>query len=151
MGGYDYWLFNRISTQQQQLIWLQQQVQATEKEHSQQRRLLTQKASLTEQINTLRAWLYQRQLPISVLDELAKAMPEHVMLQSLSLDREQVKLSGRCSSTVALTDLVKKLTKQSWLQAPTITTLESAGDNEYKTFSITARLNINNPSAVDTD
>jgi type IV pilus assembly protein PilN len=91
-----------------------------------------------------------RNLPVHLLDELVKQVPEGVYLQSLRQDNLRVTLTGLAQSNERVSELLRNIGNNSpWVNAPELVEIRAivARDNR-RLFQFTVNLSINRPRAA---
>ena len=89
-----------------------------------------------------------RNLPVHLLDELVKQVPEGVYLQSLKQDNLRVALVGLAQSNERVSELLRNLGNNSvWLGVPELVEIKSltVGRDGKRLFQFTVNVGINRP------
>jgi len=89
-----------------------------------------------------------RNLPVHLLDELVRRVPEGVYLQSLVQDDLKVTLTGLAQSNDRVSELLRNLnTNNEWVGAPELVEIKAVtiGREAKRLFQFTMRLTINRP------
>ena len=89
-----------------------------------------------------------RNLPVHLLDELVRRVPEGVYLQSLVQDNLKVTLAGLAQSNDRVSELLRNLnTNNQWVGAPELVEIKAitTGRDAKRLFQFTMRLTINRP------
>lgn len=89
-----------------------------------------------------------RNLPVHLLDELVKQVPEGVYLQSLKQDNLRVSLVGLAQSNERVSELLRNLGNNSvWLGAPELVEIKSVtvGRDAKRLFQFTVNVTLNRP------
>ncbi len=112
-------------------------------------------ASLRQDLDSLRARQQavedlqaDRNLPVHLLDELVKQVPEGVYLQSLKQDNLKVQLIGLAQSNERVSELLRNLIGASvWVSAPELVEIKVApiGRDNKRLFQFTMNVTINRP------
>lgn len=115
-----YWSFQeRIDTQRERNQFLQSQVQALDvqiKEIATIEQEITALAARQKAVEDLQA---DRNLPVHLLNELVKALPDGVYITSLKQDNQAVTLQGVAQSNERISELLRNLAENTpWLSKP---------------------------------
>jgi type IV pilus assembly protein PilN len=89
-----------------------------------------------------------RNLPVHLLDELVRRVPEGIYLQSLVQDNLKVTLTGLAQSNDRVSELLRNLnTNNEWVGAPELVEIKATtvGRDAKRLFQFTMRLTINRP------
>jgi type IV pilus assembly protein PilN len=89
-----------------------------------------------------------RNLPVHLLDELVRRVPEGVYLQSLVQDNLKVTLTGLAQSNDRVSELLRNLnTNNQWVGSPELVEIKAItlGREGKRLFQFTMRLTINRP------
>lgn len=89
-----------------------------------------------------------RNLPVHLLDELVRRVPEGVYLQSLVQDNLKVTLTGLAQSNDRVSELLRNLnTNNQWVGSPELVEIKAitVGRDAKRLFQFTLRLTINRP------
>ena len=89
-----------------------------------------------------------RNLPVHMLDELVKQVPEGVYLQSLRQDNLKVALTGFAQSNERVSELLRHLSNNSaWVGSPELVEIKAVtvGRDNKRLFQFTVNMTINRP------
>ena len=89
-----------------------------------------------------------RNLPVHLLDELVKQVPEGIYLQSLKQDGLRVALTGLAQSNERVSELLRNLSSNSqWVNAPELVEIKAVtvGRDNKRLFQFTVNVTINRP------
>ncbi len=89
-----------------------------------------------------------RNLPVHMLDELVKQVPEGVYLQSLRQDNLKVTLTGFAQSNERVSELLRHLSNNSvWVGSPELVEIKAVtvGRDSKRLFQFTINVTINRP------
>ena len=89
-----------------------------------------------------------RNLPVHLLDELVKQVPEGVYLQSLKQDNLKVGLTGFAQSNERVSELLRHLGNNStWIGSPELVEIKAVpvGRDNKRLFQFTVNVTINRP------
>ena len=89
-----------------------------------------------------------RNLPVHMLDELVKQVPEGVYLQSLRQDNLKVALTGFAQSNERVSELLRHLSNNSvWVGSPELIEIKAVtvGRDNKRLFQFTINVTINRP------
>ena len=95
-----------------------------------------------------------RNLPVHLLDELVKQVPEGVYLQSLRQDNLKVALVGLAQSNERVSELLRNISNNStWLGTPELVEIKSItlGRDGKRLFQFTVNVTINRPRDAKSD
>ena len=87
-----------------------------------------------------------RNLPVHLLDELVRQVPEGVYLQSLRQDNLRVALTGVAQSNERVSEFLRNVSSSSaWVTAPELIEIKAIVLNTRRLFQFTVNVNINRP------
>ncbi len=89
-----------------------------------------------------------RNLPVHLLDELVRQVPEGIYLQSLKQDGLRVALTGLAQSNERVSELLRNLSGNSqWVSAPELVEIKAVtqGRDNKRLFQFTVNVTINRP------
>ena len=88
-----------------------------------------------------------RNLPVHLLDELVRQVPEGVYLQSLKQDNLRVALTGLAQSNERVSELLRNVSGSSaWVTAPELVEIKAVTSRDNKRlFQFTVNVTINRP------
>jgi type IV pilus assembly protein PilN len=146
------WYQGQISTQQSRNSFLQAEITKLETE-------IKDIASLQREIASLRARQIavedlqaDRNLPVHMLDELVKQLPEGIYLRSVKQENQSVLLQGVAQSQERVSELLRNLANNSaWLTKPDLVeivaaTLPVTGREQRRVANFTIRATLTRPT-----
>jgi type IV pilus assembly protein PilN len=88
-----------------------------------------------------------RNLPVHLLDELVKQVPEGVYLQTIKQDNLRVSLTGLAQSNERVSELLRNVSNNSaWISAPELVEIRAVTQRDNKRlFLFTVNVTINRP------
>ena len=89
-----------------------------------------------------------RNLPVHMLDELVKQVPEGVYLQSLRQDNLKVSMTGFAQSNERVSEMLRHLSNNSvWIGSPELVEIKAVtvGRDNKRLFQFTSNVTINRP------
>jgi type IV pilus assembly protein PilN len=89
-----------------------------------------------------------RNLPVHLLDELVKQVPEGVYLQSIKQDNLRVSLTGLAQSNERVSELLRNVSNNNsmWVSAPELVEIRAVTQRDNKRlFQFTVNVTINRP------
>jgi type IV pilus assembly protein PilN len=90
-----------------------------------------------------------RNLPVHLLDELVKQVPEGVYLQSIRQDALKVALVGVAQSNERVSELLRNLSNNSpWVNAPELVEISAVTIRDKRLFQFTINVTINRPKSA---
>ena len=112
-------------------------------------------ASLRQELEGLRARQQavenlqgDRNLPVHLLDELVKQVPEGIYLTSIKQDNLRVQIVGLAQSNERVSELLRNVgSRSTWLSAPELVEIKLAppGRDNKRLFQFTVNVTINRP------
>lgn len=139
---------DRVKTAQREVKELEDVVKKVEEFKKKQEELATKIEVITN--------LTQSQSgPVHVMDEISKALPELLWLTSMSMTRNEVKLSGQAFNTNAVALFIENLDSVEWFDEPEGTNVNA--QNEIFSFDLSfgystqKRRELENPSPAEGD
>jgi type IV pilus assembly protein PilN len=151
-GGVFTWYQGQISTQLGRNSFLQAEITKLEAE-------IKDIASLQQEIASLRARQIavedlqaDRNLPVHMLDELVKQLPEGIYLRSVKQENQSVLLQGVAQSQERVSELLRNLANNSaWLTKPDLVEIVAAtvpvsGREQRRVANFTIRATLTRPA-----
>lgn len=120
VGGLIYMGFQaRIETQQERNQFLQGQIQALDNQIKEIANIEQEIAALTARQKAVEDLQADRNLPVHLLNELVRQLPDGVYLTSLRQDNQAVTLQGVAQSNERISELLRNLADNTpWLSKP---------------------------------
>ena len=113
------WFQNQIGTQQQRNSYLQGQIQILDNQIKEIATIEQEIAALTARQNAVEDLQADRNLPVHLLNELVKQIPNGVYITSLRQDNQAVTLQGVAQSNERISELLRNLASNTpWLSKP---------------------------------
>lgn len=151
-GGVFTWYQGQISTQQGRNSFLQAEITKLETE-------IKDIASLQQEIASLRARQIavedlqaDRNLPVHMLDELVKQLPDGIFLRTVKQENQNVLLQGVAQSQERVSELLRNLANNSaWLTKPDLVEIVAAtvpvsGREQRRVANFTIRATLTRPT-----
>lgn len=146
------WYQTQISSQQSKNIYLQSEITKLEGD-------IKEIATLQSEISALRARQTavedlqgDRNLPVHLLNELVRQLPDGVYLTSMKQDNQTVTLQGMAQSNERVSELLRNLGNNSpWLVKPELVEITSANVNltprdQRRVANFTMKIGVKRPS-----
>ncbi|WP_326536258.1 PilN domain-containing protein [Pseudorhodoferax sp.] len=113
------WFQARIENQQQRNQFLQTQIQALDVQIKEIATIEQEIAALTARQRAVEDLQADRNLPVHLLNELVKQLPDGVYITSLRQDNQAVTLQGVAQSNERISELLRNLAENTpWLSKP---------------------------------
>jgi type IV pilus assembly protein PilN len=151
-GGAYAWYQTQISSQQSKNVYLQSEIAKLESE-------IKEIATLQSEITALRARQAavedlqgDRNLPVHLLNELVRQLPDGVYLTSMKQDNQTVTLQGMAQSNERVSELLRNLGNNSpWLIKPELVEITSANVNltprdQRRVANFTMKIGVKRPT-----
>ena len=121
------WFQNQISTQQGRNAFLGTEIAKLDAQIKDIAGLQTQLAALKARQLAVEDLQADRNLPVHLLDEMVKQLPEGVYLSSLKQDNQTILLTGVAQSQERVSELLRNLNNNSkWLTKPELVEIVAA-------------------------
>lgn len=121
------WFQARIETQQQRNQFLQTQIQALDVQIKEIASIEQEIAALTARQKAVEDLQADRNLPVHLLNELVKQLPDGVYITSLRQDNQAVTLQGVAQSNERISELLRNLAENTpWLSKPDLAEIVAA-------------------------
>lgn len=121
------WFQNQISTQQSRNAFLGSEIAKLDAQIKDIAGLQTQLAALKARQLAVEDLQADRNLPVHLLDEMVKQLPEGVYLSSLKQDNQSIMLTGVAQSQERVSELLRNLNNNSpWLTRPELVEIVAA-------------------------
>lgn len=118
-GAIYLWFQARIETQQERNQFLQSQIQALDVQIKEIATIEQEIAALTARQKAVEDLQADRNLPVHLLNELVKQLPDGVYITSLKQDDQAVTLQGVAQSNERISELLRNLAENTpWLSKP---------------------------------
>ena len=151
-GGAYVWYQTQISSQQAKNVYLQAEITKLEGE-------IKEIATLQSEITALRARQTavedlqgDRNLPVHLLNELVRQLPDGVYLTNMKQDNQTVTLQGMAQSNERVSELLRNLGNNSpWLVKPELVEITSANVNltprdQRRVANFTMKIGVKRPT-----
>ena len=116
------WFQNQISAQQDRNTFLQGQIQQLDNQIKEIATIEQEIAALAARQKAVEDLQADRNLPVHLLNELTKQLPDGVYLTSLRQDNQAVTLQGVAQSNERISELLRNLAENTpWLSKPDLT------------------------------
>lgn len=151
-GAVFVWYQGQISNQQERNTFLQSEIKRLEDEIKDIATLQAQIASLRARQTAVEDLQGNRNLPVHLLDELVKQMPDGIYLTSMKQENQSVLLTGVAQSQERVSELLRNLSNQSvWLSRPQLVEIVAANANlsnrdQKRVSNFTMRVMLSRPS-----
>lgn len=151
-GGVFTWYQGQISTQRERNSFLQAEIVKLETEIKDIASLQREIASLRARQTAVEDLQADRNLPVHMLDELVKQMPEGLYLRSVKQENHNVLLQGVAQSQERVSELLRNLAHNSaWLTKPDLVeivaaTLPVSGREQRRVANFTIRATLVRPT-----
>lgn len=150
------WFQNHISTQQTRNAFLTSEIAKLDVQIKDIAGLQTQLAALKARQLAVEDLQADRNLPVHLLDELVKQLPEGVFLSALRQDNQTILLTGVAQSQERVSELLRNLNNNSkWLTRPELVEIVAANlalspreQRRVSNFSIRVSLTRGAPAAA---
>ena len=117
--GWWWWMLDRESAR------LTSEIAAAERETARLKTILTQvaqfesqKQQLQQRVSLIEELRKGQTGPVHLIDQLSRAMPDMLWLNSLSQDGGEITVDGRCTTLTALSDFVSNLERSGHFRRP---------------------------------
>ena len=116
------WFQNQIGAQQERNTFLQGQIQTLDNQIKEIATIEQEIAALTARQKAVEDLQADRNLPVHLLNEIVKQVPDGVYLTSLRQDDQAVSLQGVAQSNERVSELLRNLADNTpWLSKPELT------------------------------
>lgn len=120
------WFQERIETQQERNQFLQSQIQSLDVQIKEIANIEQEIAALTARQKAVEDLQADRNLPVHLLNELVRQLPDGVFVTSLRQDNQAVTLRGVAQSNERISELLRNLSESTpWLSKPELTEIVS--------------------------
>ena len=151
-GGVFTWYQGQISTQQGRNSFLQAEITKLETEIKDIASLQQESASLRARQIAVEDLQADRNLPVHMLDELVKQLPEGIYLRTVKQENQSVLLQGVAQSQERVSELLRNLANNSaWLTKPDLVEIVAAtvavsGREQRRVANFTIRATLTRPA-----
>lgn len=146
------WFQAQISNQQGQNQYLQAEIKKLESEIKEISTLQAEIAALRSRQQAVEDLQGDRNLPVHLLNELVRQLPDGVYLTSMKQDNQTVTLLGMAQSNERVSELLRNLGNNSpWLVKPELVEITSANVNltprdQRRVANFTMRIGLRRPT-----
>lgn len=146
------WYQAQISSQQEKNSFLQSEITKLESEIKEISTLQAEIAALRARQQAVEDLQGDRNLPVHLLNELVRQLPDGVYLTSMKQDNQTVTLQGMAQSNERVSELLRNLGNNSpWLVKPELVEITSANINlsprdQRRVASFTMRIGLKRPT-----
>jgi type IV pilus assembly protein PilN len=151
-GGAFVWYQTQISGQQSKNTFLQSEIAKLESDIKEISTLQSEIAALRARQTAVEDLQGDRNLPVHLLNELVRQLPDGVYLTSMKQDNETVTLQGMAQSNERVSELLRNLVNNSpWLVKPELIEITSANVNltprdQRRVANFTMRIGVKRPT-----
>lgn len=151
-GGAYVWYQTQISAQQVKNTFLNSEITKLESEIKEISTLQSEIAALRARQTAVEDLQGDRNLPVHLLNELVRQLPDGVYLTSMKQDNETVTLQGMAQSNERVSELLRNLGNNSpWLVKPELIEITSASVNltprdQRRVANFTMRIGVRRPT-----
>ncbi|RST53732.1 PilN domain-containing protein [Variovorax sp. MHTC-1] len=146
------WYQAQISSQQEKNSFLQSEIKKLESEIKEISTLQAEIAALRARQQAVEDLQGDRNLPVHLLNELVRQLPDGVYLTSMKQDNQTVTLQGMAQSNERVSELLRNLGNNSpWLVKPELVEITSANINlsprdQRRVANFTMRIGLKRPT-----
>jgi type IV pilus assembly protein PilN len=150
------WYQGQISSQQARNSFLQTEITKLENEIKDINSLQAEIASLRARQTAVEDLQGDRNLPVHMLDELVKQLPDGIYLRTMKQENRSVLLTGTAQSQERVSELLRNLANNSpWLTRPELVEIVSASVSlsnreQRRVSNFTIRATLTRPTAAAT-
>ncbi|MEB0055244.1 MULTISPECIES: PilN domain-containing protein [unclassified Variovorax] len=154
-GGAYVWYQTQISGQQSKNTYLHSEITKLESEIKEISTLQSEIAALRARQTAVEDLQGDRNLPVHLLNELVRQLPDGVYLTSMKQDNQTVTLQGMAQSNERVSELLRNLGNNSpWLVKPELVEITSASVNltprdQRRVANFTMRIGVKRPTDVE--
>ena len=117
--GWRYWSLNRESARlDQEIASAQGETARLQSIISQVQEFEQRRAQLQERVALIAQLRSGQRIPVQLLDQVSRSLPDMLWLTSMEQETEQVTIEGRTTTLIALSDFVGNLADAELLQRP---------------------------------
>ena len=151
-GGAYVWYQAQISGQQSKNTYLQSEIAKLESEIKEISTLQSEIAALRARQTAVEDLQGDRNLPVHLLNELVRQLPDGVYLTSMKQENQTVTLQGMAQSNERVSELLRNLGNNSpWLVKPELVEITSASVNltprdQRRVANFTMRIGVKRPT-----
>jgi type IV pilus assembly protein PilN len=151
-GGAYVWYQTQISGQQSKNTFLQSEIAKLETEIKEISTLQSEIAALRARQTAVEDLQGDRNLPVHLLNELVRQLPDGVYLTSMKQDNQTVTLQGMAQSNERVSELLRNLGNNSpWLVKPELVEITAASVNltprdQRRVANFTMRIGVKRPT-----
>lgn len=153
-GGAYLWFQAQISSQQGKNSFLQAEIKKLEAEIKEISTLQAEIAALRARQQAVEDLQGDRNMPVHLLNELVRQLPDGVYLTSMKQDNQTVTLLGQAQSNERVSELLRNLGNNSpWLVKPELVEITSGNVNlsprdQRRVANFTMRIGLKRPTDV---
>jgi len=126
-GGIYVWYAAQISNQQNRNVVLQTEIKRLEGQIKEIENLETEIAALRARQQAVEDLQADRNLPVHLLNELVKQLPDGVYLTSVKQENQVITISGMAQSNERVSELLRNLSgKSPWITRPDLSEITAA-------------------------
>ena len=150
------WYQGQISSQQARNSFLQAEITKLENEIKDINSLQAEIASLRARHTAVEDLHGDRNLPVHMLDELVKQLPDGIYLRTMKQENQSILLTGTAQSQERVSELLRNLANNSpWLTRPELVEIVSASvavsnREQRRVSNFTIRATLTRPTAANT-
>ena len=125
-----WWTGQLIRNQEARNDFLEREIAKLDQQIREIRDLEEQRASLLERKEIIEQLQKNRTLVVHLFDQLARTLPEGVVMTRIQHQDQQVTIEGRAQSNARVSSYMRNLENSDWLHQPALRIIETAGGGD---------------------
>lgn len=145
--GAHFYIAGEQDQQRQRNEFLRQEINGLDKKLAEIKSLKSKLQALIARKKAVESLQTNRTVPVHILDELARRMPEGMHLRSLKLTDKTVSIQGYAQSSALVSSYMRNLDDSAWFENPVLVEVKAATLNNARSNDFSLTVSISDPSA----
>ena len=128
-----------LEHQQSRNTLLDNEIKLLDKKIKEIHEIEQKKRSLLARMNVIQELQSSRPVVVHLFDEMARTLPEGVVLNTLTQKGEQIKLVGIAQSNERISAYMRKLESSEWLGGPSLEVIQGGGGDGRHSFNLSVK------------
>ena len=149
-----WWTGQLVRNQEARNEYLEREIAKLDQQIKEIRDLEEQRARLLERKEIIEELQKNRTLVVHLFDQLARTIPDGVVMTSIQHQDRRVTIEGRAQSNARVSSYMRRLEDSSWLHRPELRIIEAQGggedaDSDEKSFRFMLDVELAPPESTD--
>ena len=138
---------NATDTQASRNEFLRQEIAKLDEQLAEIKKLKEKTQSLLSRKTVVESLQGQRTVPVHLMDEIARRLPEGIYLRSVRQSEQTLSIQGLTQSSALVSSYMRNLEESPWFEAPNLIEVKAASQNNLRTNEFSLTVKISDPNA----